>query len=899
MSLTSGTRLGAYQITGLIGVGGMGEVYRASDTKLGREVAIKTLPSELAKDPDRLARFQREAKLLAALNHAHIAAIYGLHEHEGMQFLAMELVEGETLERKLKDARMPVEEALQLALQIAEALEAAHEKGVMHRDLKPANIMVSGNGQVKVLDFGLAKAFTADPKQTAVGHSPALSLAMTQQGLVLGTAGYMSPEQASGQATDQRADIWAFGVVLYEMLAGSPLFSGESVPHILADVLKTEPDWSRLPTNLHPRLKLLLERCLKKKVRDRYHSMADVRVDIEDVLRDPQGVAAAATAQPSSRRVLPFVAAALVVGGALVGLVGWSLWPPAVPRPVNRFDWAFPPNQAFLIRNAGYSVAALSPDGRYFAYGTPQGLYVRAMSELEARVIPGTEKDGAGEPFFSPDSQSVAYFARGQLKRVGLGGGAPVVVADGLARLSFGASWGPDGTILFGQPDGIFRVSANGGKPEPLIRAKDELLSGPALLPDKDSVLFSRALGRDPTTSRKAQVVVQTLSTGKRTTLVDSGFSARYVPTGHLIYAAADGLFAIAFDASRLAVSGSAVSVAQGILRAQFGIPAANYGVSADGTLVYVSASSPAAAERYMPVWVDRQGREEPLGLEPCYCIGPTVSPDGTRVALSVITADRQNADIRVWSLAQRTLQRLPPESGLQEGPLWTPDSVQIAYASTAEGGGIFLRHADGTGAPERLVQGFGLVAWGWSADGDLIFNSDRLGATASVGVLAVAGDRRPKTLLATNFRSLDGALSPDGRWLAYESDESGHYEIYVRPYPDVEAHQWVISSGGGEEPKWAPDGRTLFFRSAKSLMAAVVETAHGFSFRAPEPVLDITGYEFFRGPPRTYDVSPDGRRFLLVKPVTGTAADSVAQPLQIVIVQNWTEELKRRVPKK
>jgi serine/threonine-protein kinase len=888
-------RLGSYQITGLIGVGGMGEVYRATDTKLGREVAIKTLPSELAKDPDRLARFEREAKLLAALNHAHIASVYSLDEHDGTLYLAMELVDGVTLEHKLALGRVSIEEALQLALQIAEALEAAHEKGVMHRDLKPANIMVSGDGKVKVLDFGLAKAFSADPKQTALGHSPALSLAMTQQGLVLGTAGYMSPEQASGQATDQRADIWALGVVLYEMLAGQPVFTGESVPHILADVLKTEPDWSRLPTNLHPRLKLLLERCLEKKPRNRCHSIADVRVDIEKVLSDPEGVAAAATALPSSRRVLPLVAVALVVGVALVGAVAWSLWPAAVRRPVNRFDWAFPPNQSAGFLGQASTLIALSPDGREFVYSTPQGLYVRAMNELEARVIPGTEKEDTHAPFFSPDSQSVAYFTLGQLKRIGLGGGAPSVVASGLA-FSTGASWGLDGTILFGQLDGIFRVSANGGKPELVIPAKDEVLSTPEMLPDKDSVLFSRVLGPDFAASRKAQVVVQTLSTGKRTTLVDGGTDARYLPTGHLIYAVADGLFAIAFDASRLAVSRGAVPVVQGVLRPLFGAPAANYGVSADGTLVYVSAPPGNQAGLLRFVWVDREGHEEPLGLEPCICVGPTLSPDGTRVALQVVTGDRQNAEIWVWSLAKRTLQRLPAEGRLQEGPLWTPDSAQIAYS--ALGGGIFLRHADGTGAPEPLVQGVALVAWGWSADGDLIFNSDRVGANGSIGVLAVGGDRRPKTLLAKNFGSVDGALSPDGRWLAYESDEPGHYEIYVRPYPDVEAQQWVISSGGGEEPKWAPDGRTLFFRSAKSLMAAAVETGPRFSFRAPEAVLDIRGYEFRRGPPRTYDVSPDGQRFLLAKPVAGADADSVAQPLRTVIVQNWTEELKRLVPR-
>ena len=897
MPLSAGTRFGSYEISALIGVGGMGEVYRATDTKLGREVAIKTLPAEFASDKDRLARFEREAKLLAALNHAHIASVYGLDEHEGTLYLAMELVDGETLERKLASGRLPIEEALRLALQIAEALEAAHEKGVVHRDLKPANIMVSRDGQVKVLDFGLAKSFSADPSQTVVGHSPALSLAMTQHGLVLGTAGYMSPEQASGQATDQRADIWAFGVVLYEMLAGKPLYSGESVPHVLADVLKTEPDWSGLPKNLHPRLRQLLERCLEKNVRDRYHSIADVRVDVEETLSDPTGVTqtaniAAAGASSSGARV----GAAVVVTGIVAALIGWAVWPAAAPRPMNRFDWAFPPNiSAGFMGQVGH-VFALSPDGRQFVYSTPQGLYVRAMNELVARVIPGTERENAIAPFFSPDSQSVAYFTFGQLKRIGLRGGAPSVVAGGLAPFSTGASWGPDDTILFGQVEGIFRVLANGGKPELVIPAHDEMLYDPELLPDKDSVLFSTTPGTDFATP-KARVVVQKLSTGTRTTLVDRGIDARYVPSGHLVYAVDEGLFAIAFDASRLAVSGAPVPMVQGVLRGLSGGPVANYGISTDGTLVYVNAPRGNQFGLNLTfVWVDHEGHEEPLGLEPCVCLAPTLSPDGTRVALQVVSQDRQSADIWVWSLAQRTLQHLPAESGLHEGPLWTPDSAQIVYST---GGGMTLRHADGTGAPERLFQGNVPVAWSWSADGDLIFNSDRTAANASIEVVPAGGDRKPKTLLPTDFRLLDGALSPDSHWLAYESSESGHYEIVVRPYPDVEAHQWVISSGGGEEPKWTRDGRTLFFRTAKSLMAAAVDTTTGFSFRKPEPVLDITAYTFLRGPPRTYDVSPDGQRFLLVKSIARADADSSAESLRAIIVQNWTEELKRLVPRK
>jgi serine/threonine-protein kinase len=865
MAFAAGTRLGVYEITGLIGVGGMGEVYRATDTKLGREVAIKTLPSEIANDADRLARFEREAKLLAALNHTNIATIYGLHEHEGTQFLAMELVEGETLERKLK-ARMPVEDVLRLALQIAEALEAAHEKGVMHRDLKPANIMVTRDGQVKVLDFGLAKAFSADPKQTIVGHSPALSLAMTQQGLVLGTAGYMSPEQASGQATDQRADIWAFGVVLYEMLTGQPVFTGESVPHILADVLKTEPDWSRLPTNLHPRLKLLLERCLEKKVRNRYHSIADVRVDIEEALNDPKGVTQRANIGASPASSSPArLGAAVVMTGVVAAVIGWALWPEPEPQPVTRFEYILPEGQPLRFGSAA-SEFALSPDGRQFVYTTPDGLYLRSMDDLEARRISGTQGQLLG-PSFSPDGQSIAYFTlTGDLKRIAIGGGASVAIAAiaGAVTSSHSASWTPNGTILFGQPEGVFQVSAAGGKPELVLPAgKGEQVYGPRLLPDGDSVLFTVMTTRN---RDEAQVVVQTLSTGKRTVLVSGGYDAHYLPSGYLSYVLGDSLFAVAFDARRLAVSGTAVRLVPGIANKVFGYPGAFYAVSSNGTLIFAPARDPRAEL----VWVDRAGREESLGLKPCWCANASLSPDGTRVVLTVSQDEGRNLDLSVWSLNQRNLMRLTFEGGLQDAPLWTPDSSEIAYRATPDG--IFLRPADGTGARERLLQGSefegGPTPWAWTPDGELIV-LEGVSHAISIDALAVKGDGKRRSVLVTKFGTGRPALSPEGHWLAYQSDESGQPEIYVRPYPTVEAGKWQISSNGGEAPRWARDGRTLFFLGPKSLMASRVESTPSFTFQTPEALLDRGKYVLSTPAPLQYDVSPDGQRFLVLKPVT------------------------------
>jgi serine/threonine-protein kinase len=894
MALATGTRLGSYEVIGRLGVGGMGEVYRAHDTKLGRDVAIKTLPAALASDKDRLARFEREAKLLAALNHAHIGVIYGLDEHEGALYIAMELVEGETLEAKLKAGALAIEDALRLALQIAEALEAAHEKGVVHRDLKPANIMVARDGQVKVLDFGLAKAFAGNAKEASPAHSPALSLAMTQQGLILGTAGYMSPEQASGQGTDQRADIWAFGVVLFEMLTGLPLFRGESVPHILAAVLQSEPEWTRLPKNLHPRLKLLLERCLEKKARNRYHSMADVRVDVEKVLSDPQGAFAPEThaAVPArSMAARAGVSAGLVAAGvAVAGIVGWSLWPEPPPAPVNRWSYAVPESQT--LRNTGRTVMALSPDGRRFVYNTADGLYVRSTDQLEARRIPGTEEN-LTNPFFSPDGQTVAYFAGGQLKRVALSGGAPVVIAGGVAN-PLGASWGSDGAILLGQGDGIYRVSADGGTPELVVAAQEgERIYGPELLPDEDSVLFSAT--RAPSWD-EAQIAVQSLSTGERIGLLSGGSDAHYVSTGHLVYALGGGLFAVAFDAATLTSSGGPVSLVQGVARATgIATGAANYGIAKDGTLAYLAGVTNILTAGWTPVWIDRNGTEEQLGFEPCFCVSPAVAPDGVRLAYDFPNTTQSDADIWVWSFAQHTNTRLTFEAGFQFGAVWSPDATRIAYTSIGEG--LFVRPADGTGMPERVLEGnTTLVAWAWSADDELIFSEATDAAGGDIAVLSLAGDHERRSLLTTQFSEYRPALSPDGRWLAYQSDESGEVEIYVRPFPEVGTGKWQVSTGGGAEPKWSRDGHALFYLGSTSLMEAVIRDGAAFAYQTPRAVLAREPYLYDPFPPRTYDVSPDGQRFLFMK-LAGVAEEPDINPPQIITVTNWVEELKRRVP--
>ncbi len=864
----------------------MGEVYRATDTRLGRDIAIKTLPSALAQEPDRLARFEREAKLLAALNHAYIGTIYGLDEHEGTQFIAMELVEGQTLEEKLKNGALPVEDALQVALQIAEALEAAHHKGVVHRDLKPANIMLTPDGVVKVLDFGLAKAFSGDPNEARPAHSPAVSLAMTQQGLLLGTAGYMSPEQASGQATDQRADIWAFGVLLYEMLTGLPLFSGESMPHILADILRTEPDWDRLPKNLHPRLRLLLERCLEKKVRDRYHSIADVRVDIEKVLNDPSGVTDAAnTIGPSTqstwRRTLP--TAALVVVAVVISASAVWLGTRPEPRPVSRFEHHLPAGQTF--RFPGYNVLAFSRDGRSIVYNTTDGIYLRSMDELEARLIPGTEEPIAG-PVLSPDGQSIAYVTPGdELNRMSITGGAAVVYADsqpGGAFLSYdSAEW-----ILY-RGGGVYRVPADGGSPELIVpHTEGESIVSQRLLPDGDSVLFSATRTGS---ANDAQVFAQSISTGERTLLVASGADARYVFSGHLVYAFRDGLYAVAFDLETLTVSGVPVRVAQGVMRSSAPSGSANYGVSDDGTLVYMTGRS--AAEDRRLLWVDREGNEEPIDAPPRAYASPRLSPGGTKVALS---ARDQDNDIYIWDLnGATTLTRLTFDPGRDMFPVWHPDGRRLAYSAAA---GNVWQAVDGTGPREPLVGG-GVRVEGWptailpDASGILVYG-DRGDANDDIALVPLDGAGEITALLYTSADEAMPEISPDGRWLAYVSNETGTEEVYVRPFPDVEAGRWLISDDGGTEPLWARNGEELFFRRDGAVIAVPIQTEPGFSVGNPEVVIEGP---YFQGPNaggRSYDYSLEADRFLMID----TVDDASAAP-RIVIIQNWVEELKRLVP--
>ncbi len=884
-----GKMLAHYEITSQLGKGGMGEVYQAKDLKLGRDVAIKVLPEEFAKDADRVSRFQREAKLLASLNHPNIAAIYGLEEFGGTNFLVLELVEGDTLAERIKAGPIPVEESLKLALQIAEALEAAHEKSVIHRDLKPANIKVTPEGKVKVLDFGLAKAYAGD-QEVNLSNSPTLSSAATQQGLILGTAAYMSPEQAKGKAVDKRADVWAFGVVLYEMLTGRSVFAADDVSQTLARVLERQPDFSMLPPNLHPRIVDLLERCLEKEAGNRCHDIADVRIDIQKVLAGPGGVLAqpvtAGKSQSMLRTVLPWVAA-VAITAIVAGLVARNLREPE-KRQVMRFDYELPEGRQFS--DDSWPVLAVSPDGRQFVYSTPAGLYLRSVNELAAKLVAGTE-GSVQQPFFSPDGKWIGYFSVGdrQLKKISVNGGAPVTLCS-VGQL-VGAWWGADNTIVYGRLVGdIMRISDNGGTPESIIKPAPGPAYFPQMLPDKKSVLYTRI-------SSPRTIMVQSLKSGEAKELF-AGNYARYLPTGHIVYKPTDGstvVFAVPFDLARFEVTGSQVPVVEDAKR---------YAISNSGTLVYIPGLSPAAAvDQRTLVWVDHNGKEAPLGAPLNLYRFPNISPDGTKVAVTVVPGGLENNDLWIWDLARRNLTRLTFERTNNLSPVWTPDGKQIAFFSgEANNLGIYWKAADGAGKDERLgtLSDRGFLPSCWANGGKVLVGVEML-AGLDIEMMSMEGGHARKPLLQGSYRESQPKISPDGRWMAYTSDESRRNEVYVRSFPDMNS-RWQVSADGGDSPLWSPDGRELFYRNGDAVMAISVRTEPTFSIAGMPQILFRGTYvqaTALEGTP--WDISPDGKRFLMMKPAAPTTSEpaAAAPRPKINIVINWFEELKQRVPVK
>jgi serine/threonine-protein kinase len=865
----------------------MGEVYQAHDTKLGRDVAIKVLPEAFTHDPERLSRFQREAKMLASLNHPNIATIYGLEQSEGLHYLVMELVSGQTLAERIHAGALKIDEALKVGGQIAEALEAAHEKGLIHRDLKPANVKVTGEGRVKVLDFGLAKAYSGDCG-VDLSNAPTLTTMGTEEGRILGTPAYMSPEQARGKAVDKRTDIWAFGCVLYEMLTGKQAFRGETISDTIAAVLEREPAWQMLPPSTPAKIRDLLRRCMQKESQRRLRDIGDARIEIEEALAAPAKVESTAPVKDNralGRRPLILGLGALFLIAVIASLVTWIL-KPSSPQPVTRTVVSLPPGQQLAGLEDGPAVA-LTPDGTLLAYVARQGgsqqLYLRAMDSLESKPIPDTE--GATEPFFSPDGQWLGFFAGGKLKKVAVSGGAALILGD--APQPYGAGWGSQGMIAFTPANllGLQQVSDAGGTPQPLTRLENGEVSHrwPEFLPGGKAVLF--AFGTAPSRSAKVQVAVQSVGTGERRNLVQ-GTQPRYANSGHLVYAQRGSLMAVPFDPQRLEVTGTAVPVAEGVLESLPG--GTQFSFSTTGSLVYVPARVQSAQLRL--VWVNRNGAEQPLAAPAHTYFGPRISPDGRRVAVAITEPEPQ---VWLYDLSRETLTRFTFEGSVNYVPIWTPDGKRIAFQSNKEGpGNIFWRLADGSGGLERLATSEDLQGpTSWSPDGQVLaFHELNPATNRDIWVLRM-GDRKAQPFLRTRFDEAGPRFSPDGRWLAYVSNESGRYEVYVQPYPGP-GGKWQISTEGGTEPAWNRNGRELFYRSGDKMMAVDIATQPSFAAGKPR-MLFVGRYQPAPFPIANYDVSADGNRFLMLKPSESTEA----APTQINVVLNWFEELKQKVP--
>ncbi len=921
MPLSLGTKLGVYEVTAKIGAGGMGEVYRAHDTSLDRDVAIKVLPDAFANDPERLARFEREAKVLASLNHPNIAAIYGLEKSGETPALVLELVEGPTLAeligqapaargtseaeeraargggapRAVKNAAIPLEEALPIARQIAEALEAAHEQGIIHRDLKPANVKVKADGTVKVLDFGLAKALQSDLSDLDAANSPTMTMtaAATKLGVIMGTAAYMSPEQAKGRQVDKRADIWAFGVVLYEMLTGRQAFGGTDISETLAAVLRQEMDWTELPADTPHSIRRLLRRCLERDHRRRLPEIGTARLEIDEADAPSEARAATAAPAPSSQPALwqrPAVVLAMVLGAIVVtGLAVWTSVRPS-PGPPTRFAIPLPPDGRFPVNGRWIDWSA---DGRtlvFVAEADGGGMaYRRPLDQLVATPIPGTE--GTNQIFQSPDGEWLGFSSGGTgLQKVSLTGGPPVTLCE--ECLVRGASWGADDRIVFAQGErGLWRIPAAGGEPEQLATAgPDEQYYRPYVLPDGRAVLFQ--IWRDSMDT--SEVAVLSLESGETRTLV-GGTTPRYAPTGHLLFGRTQSVWAAPFDPVRLELTGTPVPVLENVyVNAASG--AAQYTFTSDGSLGYIPPEGVGSSLSSL-VWVDRDGNEEALTAPPRRYVYPRVSPDGTRVALDV--RDEEN-DIWIWDLARETLTRLTFAAAGDRDPVWTSDGQRVAFSSgRGQGTNIYWRAADGTGTVEALVEDTSFQ-WPFAASPDgrhLVFGERSIDSGIDLHVLTLDDERRVDPLIVTEFNERNGEISPDSRWLAYESDASGRPEVYVQPFPDVESGRWQVSTRGGTRPLRSPDGRELFYVSEAGLMQVAVETSAGFVPGTPALIVDGP-YRLRpggRNTGRTYDIAPDGQRFLMTK--SGDGANVDAAPAEIVIVENWFEELKARVP--
>ena len=874
-------------------------MYQATDSKLGRSVAIKLLPEAFTHDTDRAARFEREARVLASLNHPNIAAIHGIEESGGRKFLVMELVPGETLAERIRRGPIPVHEALEIAKQIAEALEAAHdsEKAIIHRDLKPANVKVTPDGKVKVLDFGLAKALSGEPAAEDMSNSPTLSLAATRQGVILGTAAYMSPEQARGKIVDRRTDIWAFGAVLYEMLTGKQAFGGDDVTDILAAVVKSEPPLYALPAKTPPAIRNLVRRCLEKNPRRRLMHIGEARVLLEDVLSGTAPAEPVTAGQGKSRERMAWsVAAVLLVG--FIGALVWGAFAYFRPAPQAAEAIRFfisPPdawNFQSLTDSTGVSPVpmAVSPDGRRMAFvavgsggaGINALLWVRSLETLTAQSLAGTE--GASSPFWSPDSRFLGFFADGKLKKIDVAGGPPITLCD--APSSRGGSWSRDEIIVFNPVNNVAlqKVSAAGGMPTAatVLGSGENAHRRPFFLPDGRHFLYSAASAGAIT---GVSIYVASLDSADRKLLLGADANNAIYSQGHLLFLRETTLMAQPFDTQRLELAGEAFPIAEQIQVSGTTPPNGFFSASENGVLAYQTGTGAAGSQL---VWFDRTGKQLGVLGEPAAYSEIELSPDGKQASVNLPGASGGARDIWLYDVARGLKTRFTFDPALELTTLWSPDGRRVAFNSLRKGQfDLYQKPADGSGAEEVLLEdNRAKTPVSWSADGKFILYISGGGPTGNdLFVLPLSGDRKAVPFVNTQFVEGPGAFSPDGRWVAYVSNESGRFEVYVAPFPGPGGKRQV-STGGGIQPRWRRDGTEIFYLAPDNKLMAAAVNGRGASFEVGtvKPLFETRG----AGLRYQYAVNPDGQRFLM-----NTASEQAASA-PITVVVNWTAGLKR-----
>jgi serine/threonine-protein kinase len=902
MTISPGTRFGSYEVSESIGAGGMGEVWRARDTSLKRDVALKVLPAAFVADADRLARFRREAEILASLNHPNIATIHGLEQVDGQTVIVMELVEGPTLADRLERGPIPPDETIAIALQIVAALEAAHEKGVVHRDLKPANLKIRDDGTVKVLDFGISKPI--DPTAISGGSAVATTPAVTQTGVILGTAAYMSPEQARGKFVDERTDIWAFGCLLFEMLTGQPVFGGEDVMLTLARVLDRDADLKSIPKTISPAVRHTIKLCLEKDPRRRIADIRDVRLALEGIFETalPETAAAEVARQPLWRRAL-VPAAALLLGGLLVGFTAWQRWPAPAPERSFRFEVSLDEGQR--LRGVGRDAIAISPDGRRLAMNRTDGLFVRAMDELDARLLPNTE-NALTNPAFSPDGEWIVFWRNSDslLQKVRVTGGAPVTLAQ--VTNPTGLFWAEDDRILVGQPDAILVVPANGGMPQVLIDSGESVYWDPQVLPD-GSVLYTAydgALG---------MIAVETPGSGDRTDLF-RGERAVYLPTGHIATTDSDNPGTVSVRTFDLQTR-----IAGGPIPIQDNVWSANgkhqFAISREGTAAFVTGAPTEYSDAVLAI-ADGQGRVSRLDVSPARYRGPRISPDGTKVAVEIIGEDGRSG-IWVYDLSGESAFRQLLGAGNNMRPLWTPDGERLTFASDREGvWGIYLQPMDGSAIAERLIVAEPDVEYwpdSWSPDMRTLAITRIQGTLSAIQVQRVATiaideqgkAAEPELLEDDDFGG--AAFSPNGRWIAYRTntpDIGGvPSQIQVQPFPRTGATYGITAQGGGSYPVWSADGRELIYRrpaagagDSIALVLGRVEVTSGQGFAwGNESQIEVEGGLAYFGF-RDYDPLPDGEGMLLLMSTNPVSADE-GRELTIEVATHWFDLVRERAP--